>query len=137
MLEPTQEDNTLALSPYTLLGGASRVRALVDAFYDAMETLPEAQTIRAMHGQNLNSAREKFTLYLTGWLGGPSLYTDKYGHPRLRGRHMPFAIDSAARDAWLLCMQQALSSLRIEPVLREFLWDKFSDLADFMRNTPD
>lgn len=120
--------------PYNAIGGESTVRRLVDRFYDLMDTLPEAQGLRALHPESLVGSREKLFLFLTGWLGGPQLYVERFGHPRLRARHLPFPIAASERDQWLMCMQQAVNELDIEPQWREFLMEKFSGLADFMRN---
>jgi hemoglobin len=111
------------------------VRALVDRFYDLMSELPEAADVLRMHPRSLASSREKLRLFLTGWLGGPQLYVERYGHPRLRARHLPFPIDDRARDAWMLCMRQALDEQVQDSLLREMLRGSFQRLADHMRNT--
>ena len=123
------------ISPYQRLGGEAGVRRLVDRFYDLMDTLPEAAHIRAMHPASLATSRDKLFKFLCGWLGGPQLYMEEYGHPRLRARHLPFRIDDAARDAWLLCMNQALGELGIDdPLLLDHLRQSLAKVADFMRN---
>lgn len=122
---------------YERLGGEETVRALVERFYTLMDTLPEAAPIRSMHARDLRASREKLFMFLSGWLGGPQLYMEKYGHPRLRQRHMPFAIDSAARDQWMRCMRQAMEDIGVEPALRAELEAAFLKTADFMRNQPD
>jgi hemoglobin len=119
---------------YQRIGGEEALRALVDRFYALMDTLPEAAGIRAMHARDLRVARNKLFMFLSGWLGGPPLYTEKYGHPRLRQRHTPFPIDSAARDQWMLCMTQAMADVGIEDELRTQLQAAFFKTADFMRN---
>lgn len=121
-------------TPFELLGGAEAVQTLVDRFYDLMDTLPEAATIRAMHARSLKSSREKLVLFLTGWLGGPPLYMEKHGHPRLRMRHAPFVIDEDARQAWMLCMRQALDEQVENPDLRRFLDQALDRVAAHMRN---
>lgn len=93
---------------YDRVGGAMGLRKLVDRFYDLMHALPEAQAIRALHPENLDDSRTKLFEFLSGWMGGPNVYVEKRGHPRLRARHMPFTIDDAGVDAWLLCMSRAL-----------------------------
>lgn len=93
---------------YQRLGGESGVRKLVERFYDLMDSLPEARAVRALHAASLVESREKLFEFLSGWLGGPPIYIEKRGHPRLRARHMPFVIDDAGVDAWLLCMNRAL-----------------------------
>jgi hemoglobin len=124
-------------SAYQALGGEAGVRELVERFYEYMDSLPQAREIRAMHGKNLKASREKLFLFLSGWLGGPDLYVARYGHPRLRQRHLPFAIDSAARDQWLACMARALDDMRLSSSLRQSLWDAFCKTADHMRNRSD
>lgn len=120
-------------TPYERLGGEPAVRALVDRFYDTMDTLPEAAAIRRMHPADLSSSREKLVLFLCGWLGGPPRYVERFGHPRLRMRHLPFPIDHAARDAWLRCMARALEPVEDRP-LAEALAESFARVADHMRN---
>ena len=126
--------NDLQTTPYELIGGAEKVRELVDRFYDHMDALEEARGIRDMHAKSLRISRDKLFKFLSGWLGGPGLYEAEYGHPRLRRRHMPFAIDSAARDQWLKCMQMAMDDMQLEPRLRAYLDDAFFRTADHMRN---
>jgi len=121
-------------SLYETIGGEQGVRALVDSFYDYMDNLPEARPIREMHAADLTSAREKFSLFLCGWMGGPPLYVQKHGHPRLRMRHLPFPIDESARDQWMLCMRRALDETVEDPAIREYLNAAFYRVADFMRN---
>lgn len=123
------------LSPYQRLGGEAAVRQLVDRFYELMDTLPEAQTIRALHLNDLSGSSDKLFKFLSGWLGGPQLYTQEYGHPRLRARHMPFPIDEAARDAWMLCMKKAIDEMEIDDaLLTQHLIQSLFKTADFMRN---
>ena len=122
-------------SPYERLGGESGVRQLVVRFYELMDGLPEAATIRAMHPTPLDSSEQKLFMFLSGWLGGPQLYVEQYGHPRLRARHLPFAVDEAARDAWMLCMTRAIEEQVVDDeLLREHLLTSLFKTADFMRN---
>lgn len=123
--------------PFDALGGAEGVRRLVDRFYDLMDTAPEAATIRRLHAASLKASREKLTLYLTGWTGGPQLYVEKYGHPMLRARHLPFSIGARERDEWLWCMERALAEHEVPDEIRRFLVSKLRPLADHMRNRPD
>ena len=125
-----------APSFYERIGGADGTRALVDRFYDLMDTLPEAQALRAMHPPSLEESRQKLYEFMCGWLGGPPLYMQKRGHPRLRARHMPFAVDTGARDAWMLCMTRALDELVTDTDARDKLKVGLHNLADHMRNTP-
>jgi hemoglobin len=121
---------------YERLGGETTVRHLVERFYELMDTLPEAASVRRMHPADLSASKEKLFLFLSGWLGGPQLYLERYGHPKLRARHMPFAIGEAERDQWMLCMRRALQDLGIAPELRDELEAAFFRTADFMRNRP-
>ena len=121
-------------SPYELLGGDARVRELVERFYDLMELDPAYRELRAVHGSSLVSAREKLYFFLSGWLGGPSLYTDRFGHPMLRARHLPFAIGTVERDQWMACMKQAMEEIEVPQGLREGLQAAFFKTADWMRN---
>jgi hemoglobin len=119
---------------YEQLGGEAAVRKLVDRFYDLMDTLPEAVGIRALHPDDLTTSRDKLFMFLSGWTGGPPLYIERYGHPRLRARHLPFPIGESERDQWLLCMRQALDEARMDPILRQQIGHSLAQLADFMRN---
>ena len=130
-MEPQERDDPV---PYDLLGGEAGVRALVERFYDLMELEPAYQQLRRVHGASLESAREKLYLFLSGWLGGPPLYVERYGHPMLRARHLPFAIGTEERDQWMACMAQAMAELEVQPELREGLERAFFKTADWMRN---
>jgi hemoglobin len=128
---------TSSLLPESLfseIGGQAAVDRLVDSFYHRMDTLPEAKVIRALHADDLTSVRAVLKRYLGEWLGGPKLYTQERGHPRLRQRHMPFKIGVAERDAWMLCMQGALDEVVDNEVLRAHLSQSFFKLADWVRN---
>ena len=122
---------------YDLLGGDAGIRALVDRFYDLMDTAPEAAGIRTLHAASLKVSRDKLHKFLSGWTGGPQLYVEQYGHPRLRMRHFPFPIASRERDEWMWCMDQALEAHDAPAELKGFLRQRFADLADHMRNQPD
>ena len=124
-------------TPYEQIGGDAGVRALVERFYDLMDSSPEAATIRRLHAASLKASREKLYLYLTGWTGGPPVYVERFGHPRLRARHLPFHISSRERDEWLWCMDRALDEHDMPAPLREDLRGKLHALADHMRNQPD
>jgi len=128
--EPTNTGQT----PYELLGGEATVRRLVDAFYDQMDEDPDFFGIRKLHPASLAASRDKLYMFLTGWLGGPPLYTSEFGHPRLRARHLPFAIGEAERDQWMACMAKALEVVGIELSMRERLIASFANTADWMRN---
>ncbi|MCB9760810.1 MAG: group II truncated hemoglobin [Alphaproteobacteria bacterium] len=119
---------------FEALGREAGVRALVDTFYDLMDTLPEAAGIRALHPADLSGSREKLYLFLVGWTGGPMLYVERYGHPRLRARHLPFPIGDAEAEAWMLCMTEALDECVPDDRLRDELGRAFRRIAGHMRN---
>ena len=121
-------------TPFAWIGGESQVHALVDRFYDLMDLEPGYAALRAAHGTELTNAREKLKMFLTGWLGGPQRYTEQFGHPRLRMRHMPFSIGIAERDQWVACMDQAMQETHVDATLRTRLKDSFMQTADWMRN---
>jgi hemoglobin len=122
-------------SVYARLGGASAVRALVDRFYALMDELPEAYTVRQLHPECLAGSADSLFKYLSGWFGGPSLYIQERGHPRLRRRHAPYAIGAVERDEWMLCMRQALAEQVTDPVLRAAVEQAFTGMAEHMVNT--
>jgi hemoglobin len=124
-------------TPYQLLGGETRLRAVVTRFYALMDTVPEYYGVRKLHPADLAGSTEKLFMFLSGWLGGPPLYVEKHGHPRLRARHLPFPIASAERDQWMACMRQAMTEEGVEPALREALLEALHGTADWMRNRPD
>jgi len=125
-------------SPFEQLGGIEGVRALVDRFYDLMELEPEFAGLRALHPPTLEATREKFAWFLTGWLGGPDLYIERFGHPRLRARHLPFPIGVDMRDQWLTCMGLAMAEIGaaggFTPQMQARLMASFANTADHMRN---
>jgi hemoglobin len=123
-------------SAFELVGGAERLRELVDRFYDLMDLEPEFAGIRALHPPSLEGSRDKLYWFLSGWMGGPNLYIERYGHPRLRARHLPFAIASSERDQWLRCMALAMQDLGFDETLQLRLMESFYQTADWMRNTP-
>jgi len=116
------------------IGGAETIRALVIRFYELMDELPEAYGIRKLHAQDLQGATDKLYKFLAGWMGGPQLYVEQYGHPMLRARHLPFSIGNTERDQWLLCMDQALEEVVEDAALRQELSAAFAKVADHMRN---
>jgi hemoglobin len=123
-----------ALSPYTRIGGDAAIRKLVDRFYELMDELPETYAARKIHPADLTESGNKFFDFLSGWLGGPQRYIEKYGHPMLRRRHLPYAIGPEERDQWLLCMQLALEETVQDAPLREALYGQFVQLGEHMRN---
>jgi len=122
------------LTHYERIGGEEVVRKLVDRFYDLMDQQQNFHGIRELHAKSLKASREKLFMFLSGWLGGPQLYVEKFGHPRLRQRHLPFAIGESERDQWMNCMIQAMQDIGLEEGLREELKRAFWKTADFMRN---
>ncbi len=123
-----------AITLYEAVGGEAGVRALTRRFYALMDTLPEAAACRAIHPADLSGSEEKLFEYLSGWLGGPPLYTEKRGHPMLRRRHFVAPIGAAERDGWLLCFTQALEETVPGPQLREVLLAPVTRLAEHMVN---
>jgi hemoglobin len=121
-------------TPYQTIGGEPAVRALVKRFYELMDTLPEAYGIRKLHGRDLSGSEEKLFMFLSGWLGGPQLYVEKFGHPRLRARHLPFPIGGDEAAQWMLCMRQAMAENVADAALRARLDKALTDLAAHMRN---
>jgi hemoglobin len=132
------EDDTQAqaqrAAAFEALGGEPMVEALVERFYDLMELDPAYTALRAVHGPDLTQARQKLTWFLCGWLGGPQHYTERFGHPRLRMRHMPYTIGILERDQWLACMDQAMGEVGMAESVRLRLRDSFFQTADWMRN---
>ena len=120
--------------PVGHLGGEAGVRALVDRFYDLMDLEPIYAGIRALHPTELDSSRDKLHWFLCGWLGGPNLYIERFGHPRLRARHLPYAIGIAERDQWMACMMQAMADEGVDDTLAQRLTEAFFGTADWMRN---
>ncbi len=131
---PTQGVTQSIETPFAKLGGATALRTLVEHFYDLMEIEPAYADLRRVHAADLGKAREKLYLFLSGWLGGPDLYVERYGHPQLRARHLPFSIGLVERDQWLACMKQALGEQQVPTTLQERLMQAFFQTADWMRN---
>lgn len=127
-------------TPFELVGGAERVRSLVEHFYEYMSDHEPALT--KMHrctpeGRVDRGSRDRFALFLIGWLGGPQDYIAQHGHPRLGMRHAPFAVNTEMRNAWMRSMTAAMDAEGITGQVREFLNARFMDVASFLRNTPD
>ena len=121
-------------TPFAWIGGEDCVQALTERFYDLMDLDPAYAQLRAAHGSDLANARQRLFWFLCGWLGGPQHYTERFGHPRLRARHMPFAIGITERDQWLACMDQAMGETGVDAALRKRLNESFFQTADWMRN---
>jgi hemoglobin len=124
------------MTPFEWIGGEEKVQQLVDRFYDLMDLEPAYAELRAAHGTELARARQNLFWFLCGWLGGPPHYESRFGHPRLRARHLPFRIGIVERDQWLACMDQAMGEVGVDEKLRSRLRESFSQTADWMRNTP-
>jgi hemoglobin len=125
-----------APTPFQTMGGEASVRALVDRFYDLMDLEPAHRALRQVHHASLDKARDKLFWFLCGWLGGPQHYVERFGHPRLRARHLPFVIGIRERDQWLACMAQAMREQQVDEQLAARLAESFFNTADWMRNTP-
>jgi hemoglobin len=138
MLDKIEEAGSNKSTFYEILGGEASgqpvIKQLVDTFYDVMDNDPKAAGIRALHQADLTDAREKLTMFLTGWTGGPQLYIERYGHPMLRRRHMPFAIGESERDQWMYCMIKAMHTLQLDEEVMKKLATQLYGVADFMRN---
>lgn len=124
-------------TPYELVGGSDAVRTLVERFYEIMSDREPA--LAQLHpctpdGRVARESRDRFAMFLIGWLGGPEDYVQKHGHPRLRMRHARVAVNVAMRDAWLRCMAAAMDERGITGDVRTFLDARFAEVADFMRN---
>ncbi|KFX70097.1 globin [Pseudomonas taeanensis MS-3] len=106
---------------YQAAGGIDGLRRLVDDFYRLMDQLPEAAALRRMHPQSLDAARDKMACFLSGWLGGPRLFNEKYGAISIPAFHAQWPIDQAGSDAWLNCMAQAIELQGYTPEFAEYL----------------
>lgn len=125
---------TNPLTPYQVLGEAAGIARLVERFYLIMDTDPRAQAVRAVHGPSLKEASEKLQDFLSGWLGGPPLFMLKYGHPRMRMRHMNFAIGEQEKEEWLYCMNKAMSEVGVPADMMRNLQVAFQELAEKIKN---
>ena len=138
MLDKIEEVGSSKSTFFELLGGDTNgienIRNLVETFYDIMDSDPKVVTLRAMHQADLTETREKLFMFLSGWTGGPQLYIERYGHPMLRRRHMPFAIDESARDQWMYCMIKSMHQQGFDDALMTKLAEQLYGVADFMRN---
>jgi hemoglobin len=139
MSTPTPEPSTgqtTEPTAFDLIGGESAVRTLVDRFYDLMDLEPGYRELRALHATTLDGSRDKLFWFLCGWLGGPNLYIERFGHPMLRARHLPFSIGILERDQWMACMRQAMTEVEMRPELAAALAEAMAGTADWMRNRP-
>lgn len=138
LLQKTNKSKMLSPSntPYMMIGGEVGVKALANAFYDEMETNPHLQELLAIHQLPLDNIREKFFQYLSGWMGGPPLFEEKYGHPRLRQRHMHVKVTKKQAELWMLCMNNAMNKTVEDKQLKDHLRQAFGQLALHMVNHP-
>jgi hemoglobin len=121
-------------SVFEWIGGEANIKAMVERFYDLMDIESAYTELRAAHGTDLTNGRQRLFWFLCGWMGGPQHYTERFGHPMLRARHMPFSIGIAERDQWLACMNQAMLETGVDPELQKRLGESFFQTADWMRN---
>ncbi|MDE1948157.1 MAG: group II truncated hemoglobin [Burkholderiales bacterium] len=135
-MSPAAESGAGAATPFAALGGENGLRALVDRFYDLMDLEPDYAVIRRLHPSTLDGSRDKLFWFLCGWLGGPNHYIERFGHPMLRARHLPFAIGTSERDQWMDCMKQAMAERAVDPGLAAKLAEALFGTADWMRNRP-
>lgn len=136
---PPEATFTAEDTPFHRLGGETAVRALAERFYDVMDAEePELARLHALDedGRVSRRSRDRFALFLIGWLGGPQTYMERHGHPRLRMRHGHVPIGTAMRDAWLRCMTRALEDCETDAMTRTYLNQRFAEVADFLRNVP-
>jgi len=123
------------VTPYKLMGGEAAILSLVERFYFYMDTLPEAKELRAIHADDLAATKTKLFQFLSGWLGGPDLFVELYGHPRLKQRHFNFEVNQQTRDQWMMCMKKALYEVAMSDDLRKNIHEALDNLATHMMNT--
>ena len=128
------EEKPAFATPFEWIGGEESVKALIERFYDLMDLEPDFARLREVHPPSLDNSRERTFWFICGWLGGPQYYTEKFGHPRLRARHMHVPIGIQERDEWLACMDQAMGETGVPEDLRAKLRTSFFQTADWMRN---
>jgi len=121
-------------TPYSLMGGEKAILSVVERFYFYMDTLPEAKELRVEHQADLSSAKDKLYKFLSGWLGGPDLFVQEFGHPRLKQRHFLFKVNQQNRDQWMMCMNKALYEVAMPDALRKNIKQALDDLATHMIN---
>lgn len=131
---PPRHAEPKTVTAYEAIGGADGVRRLVKRFYELMDELPEAYGIRKLHPEDLSGSEEKLFMYLSGYLGGPQLFIEKFGHPMLRARHLPFTIGRSEAEQWMMCMRMAMEECVPQQELRAALDKALNDLAHHMRN---
>ena len=122
-------------TPYYRIGGEEKVRELANRFYDVMENDTYAAELLSIHPQPLDRIRHVFFLYLSLWLGGPDIYQQEFGHPRLRARHLPFTVSPALKEQWMYCMRKAMMTTVSDVALAQKLFQALDQLAEHMINT--
>ena len=128
------EDKPAFDSAFEWIGGEPHIHVLTERFYDLMDLEPGYAQLRSVHARSLDEARQKLFWFLCGWLGGPQHFVERFGHPRLKARHLPFKIGLVERDQWLACMDQALIEVGVPEALHAKLKPSFFQTADWMRN---
>lgn len=123
-----------SLSIYDNLGGADTIRRLVEAFYPKVQENP---LLGPLFPDDIYPVMEKQYMFLSQFFGGPSLYSDAYGHPMMRARHFPFPVTPERAEAWLGCMRNALEEIGVEEPLREFVLKRLSGPAFHFVNTTE
>lgn len=126
--------NRLAPSVYLMIGGKKKIRKIVDDFYFVMDTDEKARDCRNLHREDLKEASDKLFDFLCGWLGGPDQYVQKYGHPRMRMRHLPFVIGKNEKEQWLYCMNIALEKNIKSHKRRNRIFEAMKGLAERIQN---
>lgn len=132
--QPSQDRDPSQSNAYDRIGGEKVIRAIAHQFYLQMQSNEATQALLSLHRAPIDESEQKLFEFLSGWLGGPQLYQQKHGHPALRARHMPFKVDEAMRDQWLLCMKAAIEIEVTEPQHQQAIYSAIATLADHMRN---
>jgi hemoglobin len=119
---------------YDLIGGAETLRRLVDVFYGLVKEHPDLAPI---FPDDLSETKEKQYMFLTQFLGGPGLYSERYGHPMLRARHMRIPVTPKRAQAWLSCMSEAMDRIGLEGEVRKAIFERLTLTAYHMVNTAE
>ncbi|MEM8497516.1 MAG: group II truncated hemoglobin [Pseudomonadota bacterium] len=135
MVTLSKENYGFQDNSYIAAGELDGIRKLVDRFYELMNELPEAKVIRDMHPDDLAVSRDKLTHFLSGWLGGPRTYPQKYGRISIPEAHQHLVINEQERDAWLLCMTQAADQQAYSPSFKKYLLEQLSVPAERVQET--
>ncbi|MGH1541296.1 MAG: group II truncated hemoglobin [Arenicella sp.] len=121
---------------YYKMGGESSLKALVETFYDIVETDPDGEPVHVLHlqGFGVNHLRQAQFEFLSGFFGGPQLYIEKTGHSNLRLMHEHVEIGAVERDSWLLCMEKAIDKVGFEAEIKDQLMQGFTRSAEVLKN---